>query len=343
VSDADERRREILDGVERYLDALVTAFTASTDQHRAHERAAAVLADMAADPSVLGEALRRHISEPSNVCSGHYPVVSLEMASNPHFELVANCWITLPGGSTDLTTKAVHHHGSMLLSTVTAFGPGYEHWTFAPPELADPEQELFKTALVDRAPHPLGHVAFVDQQMAHVPMYPPSLTVTYALWSGSRPVSWRDRVKRLPAVRERRDQLRRLATRAGLAKSLDLKNIEYFDFIATPKGFVGMRDRVEFGRGPVADRFQSVLHVIQATGNEDLAGLLERATDRLAAPERSGAATLLSDFRAGAPITGRLSTGHTGVSHANFTTEQLQLALAASARLRSGNSTPLTA
>jgi hypothetical protein len=286
---------------------------------------------MVADPSILAETLRRHVSDPVNVCAGHYPVVSVVMASNPHFELVANCWIPLPDRSTDLTTKAVHHHGPMLLSTATAFGPGYEHWTFSPPEMVDPDEELFRTQLLERAPHPLGHVAFVDSDIAHVPMYPGDLTVTYALWSSSRPTGWRDRVKRVPSLQRRREQLRRVATNAGLAKSLDLKNVEYFDFLATPRGFVGMRDRVEFTHGPPADRFESLLHVIQATGNESLAPFMETAADRLVRADRERASKLLQDLRAGAPITGRLSPGHSDVAHANFTTRQLETALAASA------------
>src|SRR5579862_3746967 len=115
------------------LVALRAAFTDTRDKYSAHERARAVLLDMAASPAVLTALLDRHLSGAGALGAGHYPVVSLDIETNAHFGLVANCWIPLPDRDTNMTTKAIHHHGQLLLTTVTAFGPGYEHWMFTAP------------------------------------------------------------------------------------------------------------------------------------------------------------------------------------------------------------------
>ena len=150
----------------------------------------------------------------------------LPIALNPYFELVVNCWIPLPDRRTDLSTKAIHHHGKLLLSTATIFGPGYEHWTFSPPEPVSAKQDYWKMRLLERAPHPLHHVAFVDAQVAHVPMYPKDLTLTLALWTSSAPTTVRDFVKRVPWVNRNANALRTASDRLGLRKTLDLNVVE---------------------------------------------------------------------------------------------------------------------
>jgi hypothetical protein len=168
-------------GVDRHIAALDRVFASAADKHQAHERAQPVLMDMAADPAFLTEILRRHIATPGTLSTKHYPVLSVPVASKPAYALVANCWIALADGSTNLSTKAIHHHGEMLLTTVTAFGPGYEHWTFSLPEPVDAELDRYTARLLSRESHPLGHAAFVDAYIAHLPMYPRSMTVTLAL------------------------------------------------------------------------------------------------------------------------------------------------------------------
>jgi len=243
---------------------------------------------------------------------------------------VTNCWIPLPERQSDISTKAIHHHGNMLLSTVTAFGPGYEHWTFTRPEVLDVEAELYVMKLIERAPHPRHHVAFVDSYIAHLPFYPPDTSVTYALWSNKFPTTWKDQVKRLPVMQKNAETLRTLAVKAGLARQFDLKVVEYFDFYPTPEGFRGIRDRREFGRGPNEDYLHSLFHFMQVTGNDGLAPVVEELLNGDRPPENAQLVQrLLQDLRSGRAIEARLSPQHYGVARANFTRAEAERALAA--------------
>jgi len=291
-----------------------------------------ILRDMSGDRALLTEIIRKHLQTPGALSKGNYPVVGMDCAVTPYFGFVANCWIPMPNGQNDLSTKSIHHHGDMLLNTVTAFGTGYEHWTFTRPEETDPEQELFALHLVERAPHPLHHVAFVDTHMPHVPFFPAELTITFALWTSQTSVTWKDHLKRLEVFRGRERKLRELALKAGLKRALDLKVVEYFDFYPTESGFKGIRDRKEFPLGPNADYLHSLFHVIQKTGND---GLLPEITLRLDAsvPDYSTARELVQKLKTGIPIEGRLSTHHYQIPNANFTASQIERALSASARL----------
>lgn len=319
-----------MERIKKYVGALDAVFRAARDKHEANRLSRPVLEEMSGDAALLSEVLERHVRTPGALSARHYPVLGLNVELNAHYGLVANCWIPLPGREADVSTKSIHHHGNMLLSTVTAFGPGYEHWTFTKPEPVGEGSELYEMRLIERAPHPLHHVAFVDSYVAHLPFYPPETSITYALWSNRFPVTWKDYVKRLPALQKNSAKLRGLAVRAGLARQLDLKVVEYFDFYPTPEGFRGIRERTEFELGPNEDHLYSLFHVIQATGNERLAGVVEEQLERHGAAENAPLARrLLEDVRRGRPVESRLSPTHYGVARANFTRGEVEASLAA--------------
>ena len=310
--------------LDKSLRSLRTIFREARDKHEANVKSAEVLAEMSADPSVFTEVLRRHIEKPGTLNTRHYPVVGLDIELNEYFGIVANCWIPLPDRATDISTKAIHHHGDMLLSTVTAFGTGYEHWMFETPAVVDAEKEIYELKLLERAPHPLHHVAFVDAYVAHLPMYPPDLTITYALWSSRFPTTWKDRVKRMPLLQKNSKRLRDVATKFGMAGQLELKVVEYFDFYPTCDGFRGIRNREEFERSNNEDYLASLFHVIQQSGNESLTSELKaklNTDDKIDNPEIVHG--FLNDLQQGVTIEGRLSLNHYGIARANFSSGEI--------------------
>ncbi|MGH9392506.1 MAG: hypothetical protein ACRD1Z_23120 [Vicinamibacteria bacterium] len=312
-----------------HIERLTELFRRSGSKHEAHLRSQDVLKEMASDPSVLAAVFEKYLARPGVLNSSHYPVIGIEIELNPHYGLVANCWIPLPDRRTDVSTKAIHHHGEMLLTTVTAFGPGYEHWTFSRPSLADPERELFTLSVLEREPHPLGHAAFVDAYVPHLPLYPGALTITLALWSHRSHTSWKDRVKRLPFLKGREAALRKLGVGLGLSRALDLKVVHYFDFCPSAGGFRGLSERTEFERGPNSDFLYSLFHVLQRTRHPHLAARIESQLKSAEGIEnRELVESLLRDLRLGRDIEGRLSVGHFDQPSANFTKDEIARALA---------------
>lgn len=311
----------------RHLRDLTEVFQTTRDKREAHRKASEILANMTADPGVITDVLAQNLSGDGFFNQLHYPVVGLHIERNAYYHLVANCWIPLPNRATNISTKAVHHHGTMLLSTATAWGPGYEHWLFTLPRETESLESVYSAAILERGPHPCHHVAFVDSYTAHLPFYPGSLTITLALWSSESPVNWKDRVKRLPILQKQSGRLRSLASQLGLAQQLELKIVENFDFYPLAKGLCAMPERIEFKRGPNEDFLYSLFHVTQQTGNEALAPLVRRriAEEKVDNPALVG--RLLDDLENGRPIDGRLSPGHYGVPHLNFTVEELERAL----------------
>jgi hypothetical protein len=317
----------------QYIDSLKQIFASAPNKHEANYRSQAVLEDMSDDPAFFTSVLEKHLQTPGSLNTKHYPVVGIDIELNHLFGLVANCWIPLPDRATDVSTKAIHHHGDMLLSTVTAFGPGYEHWTFKRPVAIDEAAESYAISVIDHAPHPLHHVAFVDSYIAHLPFYPGRMTITYALWSSKFQSTWKDRLKRVPMLQKNSARLKEIAARAGLAKQLELKMVEYFDFYPTENGFRGIRERKEFERGPNTDYLPSLFQVIQETGNEQVAPLLKQQLNGGMPLENPDLLKdLIQRLESGQTIEGRLSSTHYGIERANFSKHDLELALAAQSR-----------
>jgi hypothetical protein len=317
--------------VDFYYDALVDLFRRAPSKHEAHRKALPILQDMAADRRFLTGVMRNYLQTPGSLNVRNYPVVGMEWKLNEWFGLVINCWIPLASRRTEVSTKAIHHHGNMLLSTVTLFGPGYEHWTFTKPELVDRDAELYRLHVLERAPHQAGHVSFVDANIPHLPWYPSELSITCCLWSNQFPTTWRDRVKRIPMLKKNEKLLRKAAQKTGLdrfaARALDVKLIEYYDYFPVADGFRGMRERQEYERGPNEDHLCSLFHVLQRTQHEDLGELVQ---DRL----RVGGVEqpllveqLLDRLKAGKPIEGKLSRCHLDLPHTTFTKQDVERSL----------------
>ncbi len=318
------------DKVDKYIRVLKGVFARSRDKHEANYQSAELMAEMSGDNELFSDILRRHIEKVGSFNTRHYPVVGIDIDLNEHFGLVANCWIPLPDRATNVSTKAIHHHGDMLLTTTTAFGTGYEHWTFETPTVVDAHKEIFELKLLEQAPHPRNHVAFVDAYVAHLPLYPPDTTVTYALWSSRFPTTWKDKVKRNEFLQRNKSILKSFAGRFGLTKQLEIKVVEYFDFYPECDGFRGIKERKEFERSNNEDYPSSLFHVVQVTGNENLARTIRNKLESDEMIEnRDLASAYLQDLESGKQIQGRLSAGHYDIPKANFTKEEILTALAA--------------
>jgi hypothetical protein len=314
--------------IARYTRALDRIFQ-THNKHEAHRHSSSVLQDLAADKAALTAILKRFVSSEKHLNTLNFPALGIDVALTPYYGLVVNCFFPHPDGRTDLTANSVHHHGELLLTTVNGFGPGYEHWLFRKPQPIDPDRDLFRIEFDHRERHERGNLAFVDAYIPHAVMYPPGLSITFALWSSRQPVSWRDHVKRLSLFKGNEKRLRALARRLGLSKTLALKVASYYDYYPCEGGFRGMRERVQLERGPNEHFLYGLFHVLQQTHNEGLARDMGRVLQHGAVDSPSLIRQLLAKLRHGEAIPYRYTDNlHLGVSHMQFPARAIEEAVA---------------
>jgi hypothetical protein len=306
-----------------YTTELAKIFRRVRNKRDAHNHSRSVLLDMAGDRACVRAALAGEIQRPGGLNTRHYPSVGIPITHNAYFNLVTNCFLPLPTGATDVTTNSIHHHGHLLLTTVTAFGPGYEHWRFTEPRPIDSERDIFSFRVIDRAQHCSGHAAFVDSFMPHAVIYPSSLTVTFALWSSQNEVTWVDHLKRVRGLEARRESILRVVRRFGLSNLLRLNVDDYFDFYPVQNGFKGMRKRIQFERGPNEDYLYTLFHILQRTNNEDLAPD-DDLLSRVPVDNPGLVRTLARDMKRGVPIPCRFSQNLHWLDHMNFKTKSIE-------------------
>lgn len=308
----------------KYTKQIDRAFAQARDKYDAHRRAEPILVEMARDPEVMPAVIAKHIAKWQTFNTKNFPSLGMNIAMSPHYVLVANAFFPLDEGPEDMMFNAIHHHGDLLLTTVNAFGPGYEHWVFGKARPIDLDKDLFEIPFQEKGIHTLYNAAFVDADQPHAVVYPKALTVTFALWASKKPVTWRDHVKRIRVLRGREKKLKDLALKLGLRKTLDLKVPEYFDYYPVPDsagttGFYGMRKRAQFERGPNEDYIQSFFNVQQETGNEKLLPFIFECIDGKKIDNPELVRRYAADVRAGKRIPNKYSEGiHTNVPHMNF-------------------------
>jgi hypothetical protein len=305
--------------LQRHISALDSVFRHAASRHAAHEQSRPLLLDMAASDRLLTAVLAKHIATPQNLNVKNFPSLGFDVALSPHYHLVLNTFFPHPSKATDITCNAVHHHGELLLTTATTFGPGYEHWRFTSPTAFDPANDLFQFGLIDRRVYARGDAAFVDALMPHAVMFPGAITATYALWSNRHGVTWRDHAKTLARKAGIDKRIRSLAVRAGLKRRLGIRLAEYYDYHPAERAFCGMPERQQFARGPNADYLQSLFAILQATKNEALSRDIERQLETGKVEEVGVVRTLMAKLRKGDRIEPKFSDpAHRDVAHMNF-------------------------
>lgn len=234
-----------------------------TDFHRL----AAPLLQQCSTTSFLHDVLSKAILSPAFIHQGHYPQPSLPIYTDPRFTLVANIWFPYPGSTQEISTKALHHHGNIHLTTCTIYGPGYTHWLFHPLENAgkSSSHQTVQLKLSHCLLHKFNDSIHVPPFYIHVPMYPKSLTVTLALWSSDVKPDFRSRLKHIPLFRSTKSFVRRYIPDL-LRPFLGLNTYGNLDYYPVQEGFkpIPHRSLCEYSLGPVNHRIQTLLSFIQS-------------------------------------------------------------------------------
>lgn len=245
------------------LQSIVQAFT-NTDRYAAHKEASSHLIALAKDPEFLFSIVKKNLSNPEYLKRvRHYPTLSMDIFQNEHFQLVANIWLPLPDKNTDLSFQSIHHHGNLLLSTVSAFGPGYDSIVFKPNFSIDPATEVTNMGIEKIYHNDLHRLEFVDHYTPHVVFYPTTPSVTYALWSTDK-VSLKEKYKNNELIQMIKKPLKFFLEATGLNKKVGVNTVSYFDFYINENKVIALKNRLWYEVSTNENFIQNVFHFIQA-------------------------------------------------------------------------------
>jgi hypothetical protein len=171
--------------LENYIAQLDHIFSGK-DRYQSHKEAAPVLLAMAKNPAVLHEIVSNNLNDDKILgLKKQGPVLNFDIINKRNYTFSAHCFMPLPDRAVDVSHNWIHHHDHSLLTSVNAFGNiGYNSLLFNKDySLHASTQKVTNLKIVKDFYHPLYNVEFVDSFVPHVVFLPPTLTITFALWS----------------------------------------------------------------------------------------------------------------------------------------------------------------
>ena len=253
--------------LDKFLTQIKSIFVEySNDRYLAHKKAQEILGFMAKDKRVLYDIIKKNISNPNYLKKErHYSTLSMIIGEEIDFTFYFNIFPPLPDKRTDISFQSIHHHGNLLLSTVSAFGPGYNSILFKKGFNINLETRKTKMEVEYDYQNKLYDVSFVDAAQPHIVFYPTDFSGTYALWSDYKK-STKDIAKNIGFIRKFKKPLAKILTVLGLAEIVGLNKIEYLDFFVRNKSIIAMKEREAYMEKGDNDNFlQNIFCFIQRT------------------------------------------------------------------------------
>ena len=316
-----------LDSFKSTLDRL---FAQELPGSERHDRARDVLKPMVADPSVLEAIIKRNLEEPGFFLrTRDNPVIALKCFEEPAYTLVVNCWLPRPDRRTDISHQSIHHHGHLLLTSISAFGPGYESILFRKGFKVDRHTKAATIEIEKIYRNRYGHLEFVDSFTPHIVFYPPSVTVTYALWSNEAIGSNGDRgllysLKKNPFIRKYRRQLKSAMAVLGFEAALGLNDSQNLDFYPENGCIRQMQRRMQYkpGGAPRENLSQNFMYFLRETKFQDM-DFIARLRERLSQEEQRVAGRWLTDFLSDFPISDSFDPEHLHIDKVTLNKEDI--------------------
>lgn len=262
--------------LDQHLSAISEVFKSEKNRYEAHRKASPILQEMGADKEVLFDVFRKNLSNDSFVNRvRHYPTLAFEIYQDNNVGISGNCFMPLPDRSGDLSFQSIHHHGKLLLTTVAAFGPGYESILFKKGFKIDKETLTAQMEIEKRYQFSAGNIEFVDADQPHIVFFPGDASITYAMWAYATQNDVIKKFKNNAIIKKFKEPIRKGLKTVGLLQKVGVNAIEYLDFYPEGGQIRVLKSRIGFNEGTNENFLTNVFYVLQKAGFKDNGFLVE--------------------------------------------------------------------
>lgn len=311
--------------LQKYIKELKDIFR-SNERYEAHKKSASILRKMSQDMSLVHEIIKNNLENPEFLKkTRHYPTIAFPIEENNEFGMVMNCFLPVPDRSTNISFQSIHHHGNLLLTTVSCFGPGYESMIFKKDFNIDKDSEFATLTLEKIYLNELNNYEFIDSYTPHIVFYPASLSITLALWSSDKKTKLSE-AKNLSLVRKLKKPLLKLAKLLGASSLLNLNVINYFDFYVDKNQIKALKTRIEYPEGDNTNFLQNVFYILQQLKFRD-SKFLEDLRHKYKGENKNVVSALIEDILNGKDIQDRFLDIHLNIDKVNIKKEDILNAL----------------
>ncbi|MBL4655745.1 MAG: hypothetical protein JKY33_07975 [Bacteroidia bacterium] len=300
-----------------YLDIIKSNFACS-DRYEAHRKTASVVVEMAKDKSIWFEIVKKNLSQTSYLQKQrHHPIIAFEIEENADFSFIAHCYLPLPNREANISHQSIHHHGNLILTTVSSYGSGYESIIFKNDFKIDKNTGRTEMHIDKVYSNKSYNLEFIDTYTPHIVFFPSALSITYALWSNNKKLST-DKIKRNPILQKFKMPIIQILKKTGLASLIGINVMEYFDFYPHNGEILALKERI-FGYTPGTNSnfIQNVLYILQQTGFEDYE-FINKLRIKFSDDENLAVIKWIDLFLQKRPIQDLFETHHMGIDKVNI-------------------------
>ena len=252
------------------VDELKQIFANNANRYEAHVKCKPVLEKMASSKEFLFEVIKFNLSNTVFLQRKRsYSTLSMSICESNEFSFVVNIFPPLPDRATDISFQSIHHHGSLILCTVAAFGPGYESILFKKGYNIDKTTGETKMEIEKKYQNETGKVEFVDTYQPHIVFYPKNFSATFALWCDAKKTT-KDVAKKIGILKKIKKPITWMLQKLGLSGLMGINNIEYFDFYVEGNKIIALKERLAYTEEGSNENFlQNIFCFIQKVGFKD--------------------------------------------------------------------------
>ncbi len=300
-----------------FVEQINGIFKKEANRYRAHELCRPLLLEMAKDRSILFQIIKKNLNRPGILEQMRInPVIALEIESNEVVSFVAHCWMPLPDKKNSVSHQSIHHHGKLLLTSVAAFGEGYESIIFKKGFSIDTTSGNASMQIDKMYKNPYLNVEFIDVNTPHIVFYPSEFSVTYALWTNAE-AGTSENIKKIGFVKKYKKQLRKLIDYVGLASLLGLNTNEYLDFYPENGKIKALKSRITYPVGSNRSFLNGFFHLLQMVNYPDVDSV-KSAVSAVAGQNKQALNKLAEQFESGKPIADEFEKIHLNIEHINI-------------------------
>lgn len=147
-----------------------------------------------------------------------YEIPFLYIHETDHYNLKYHIFLPTKSGDSNVAANLIHHHNNYLLTSYTAFGPGYPTFHFSK-QIDDSDITDVKVKIEKEFHHGRGEVSMVESWEPHIVFNGGELSVTLVLWSPDKKMVT-DKFRNHPLIKPFKKSLLKIIYALGLSHSV---------------------------------------------------------------------------------------------------------------------------
>jgi len=264
----------------------------------AHQSLIPTLQNMSHEPQILYDALARLLSSNEFFSETKVgPVIGIDLHRCPNYHIRVNCFFPLPDRSSNISHNWIHHHDVRSLTTVNTFGDsGYNSILFKKDFSYHWATKRAKMSIEREFIHGLHNVEYIPPFVPHVVFIPPSLTITYALWSSPKSM-FLDKLLNSRSKEYLAKPIKNLADKVHSRKPLDLlidRHSHHRQFAPNKDHFSCVGNK-RYCQSNNANYVQNIFYALQEVGFQN-APVLSSLRDKSVALGRPDVTNLIDKY-----------------------------------------------